>query len=145
MFSLVTIILIAVFGLLLHILSFVLVRRVKASTQKSLREDIFAVVPNIVLIAAGMFFITFNSTFRPPQLEYNRNSIQTLQDAEKRIDELESYTREVWIHLESERRQMFMLMAVLGLLYAIPLFAFALILTKSESPETENDIVEELK
>jgi hypothetical protein len=124
----------------------VLAFRLKETTLKGIGTSLYILVPNMVLQSTILFLGTYNSVNTPPPPIQNDETVQTLNDAEKRIKDLESHTRYLEIYLKHSREQMFMLIGTFGVFYSIPLFLIALALAKTKKSEFEKDkYIEELK
>lgn len=117
-------------GVLFHIAMFIGVRFIK--NTKQLRKSLLIIIPNVALNAAILFFLFYSgsTTFLPKEIGYDG------QNAEKRVERLENYTRELDIYIKSSQRQFFMLIGILFILYTIPLVTITLALTEPKKSET---------
>ena len=127
-----------IIGLGLYAVMFLLVRNIKNVSQ--IRKSVYLILPNIFMMAGLLFLHFYNSTFLPPKLVQSVERIDTLDKAESRIRELEYHSNHVEIYLQHSRREMFLLVGFLGLMFLIPLFVIAIGIAK---PLEETKIIEE--
>lgn len=131
---------ILIIGIALYALSFLLVSKVKNVSQ--IRKSAYLILPNIFMMAAIIFFNTYDSTTLPPKPTQEFERIDSLEKAEDRIRALESHSREVEIYLNGSRNQMFILLGGLSLMFLIPLFVIAIGIAKPlESSEIKQENV----
>lgn len=102
------------------------------------RRSLYVLVPQIVIMV--LFFVLqgyFNNDFSPEPIQ-NDNSIETIQDAERRIIELERYTKKLEIDLDYAKSSFYLLVGASFLLYSLPLAIIAIGWFKT-SEEKENN------
>lgn len=98
------------------------------------KKDFYKLVPVTIFIFALLFFQSlFNSSFLTKPIR-NDEDITTIQDAGKRIKELERYTESLEIDLDYARFSLYLLIGTAFLLYSFPLVQIVI----GWSKESEN-------
>lgn len=111
------------------------IRSVKNTSK--LRKGILWSLPNLVLNAALIFSLFTFSNYDIPKINNSDEFIQTLSDAEKRINNLEIYTQRLEVHLYYSQLQFQILIAVFFILTLVPITTMAIILSKPSEEDTD--------
>ena len=129
-----TIIAIAISAIIIYGGMALLTRYYKDKDISKVKKDFVKSVPVTIFVFAILFFQSlFNSNLLTKPIQ-NTERITTIQDAEKRIMDLESYTRFLEIDLDSMRFQFFLFIGAAFLLNFLLLAQIAI----GWSKQTEN-------